>query len=50
MYAFKVMVSTLLLILVGMLAFSGIKSTGSSRNVSLVMILIEMLSLVAIWG
>ena len=50
MYEFKVMVTTLLLILIGSLAYSGIKSTGSGKYVSLIMMIIEGLSIVAIWG
>lgn len=50
MYAFKVMVTTLLLILIGALIYAGVKNSGSGRNVALVMILVEMLSVVAIWG
>lgn len=50
MYAFKVMVTTLLLILIGTLTYSGVKSTGSEKYVSMVMIIIEALSIVAIWG
>jgi hypothetical protein len=50
MYAFKVMVTTLLLILIGALTYVGIRGNGSGRNIALAIILIEMLSVVAIWG
>jgi len=50
MYAYKVMVTTLLLILIGILAHASARTTGSGRNISLAMIVVEMLSLVAIWG
>lgn len=50
MYAFKVMVTTLLLILIGSLTYSGVKSKGSSKFVALVMMIIECLGVIAIWG
>ena len=50
MYAFKVMVTTLMLILIGTLAYSGVKAKGSGKSVSLIMIVIEALGIIAIWG
>ena len=50
MYAFKVMVTTLLLILIGALTYVGVKNNGNGRHVALMMILVEMLSVLAIWG
>ena len=50
MYAFKVMVTTLMLILIGTLVYSGVKAKDSGKSVSLIMIIIEALGIIAIWG
>lgn len=50
MYAFKVMVTTLMLILIGILVYSGLKAKGNGKSVSLIMIVIEALGIIAIWG
>ena len=51
MFAFKVMVSTLLLLTIGLLIYAGTKqeSKGGSA-VAIVMIVVDALSVMAIWG
>lgn len=50
MYAYKVMVSTLLLVLIAVMAFSVVKAPLQTKYASLVVTLIQLLSLIAIWG
>lgn len=51
MYAFKVFVSTLIILVVLLMSWSFIKSEGqSAKVVALMLMIVNALSLVAIWG
>ena len=51
MYAFKVMVTTFILIMIGTLVYAVFNSKAKSGvTVALVMIIIHSLSIAAIWG
>ena len=51
MYAFRVMVTTLILIMIGTLTYAFISSKArSGATVALIMIIVHALSIAAIWG
>lgn len=49
MFAFKIVVSTLLLLLMGITAYAGITSP-KGKWAALIMFTIDALSIIAIWG
>lgn len=50
MYAFKVMVSTLIILLMVGLSFSVVRNKGSAKAGATVIFVIYVLALIAMWG
>lgn len=50
MFAFKVMVSTLVIVLMIFLIVSGTKSNESGQKIAAILVLVNALSVIAIWG
>ena len=50
MYGFKVMVTTLILIMIGLLMYVYYKADRNGKIIALAIMLVNVLSAVAIWG
>ena len=50
MYAFKIVVTVLVILMVLTLAYSGYKSDKNGKIISITMMIINCLSVIAMWG
>lgn len=50
MYAFKVFTTTLIAVYLAIVVYVGLKTEGSGKTAAIIMAIVNLLSIVAIWG